>query len=290
MSVPAALKQHIHVTERDGTTPWNDCTWAAGLEWHRLFRNPATPATIFEMHQLRAASGEPTTGGSNIPNLREGIRVRYKYTAPAPISGFSVLWNSMNGRVAVAQGSMKAFGAASRYSRWDMDFDGAHAVLAYRPKDEDRVWWCDPLAPSWYQGEWMSKADFQRYVNAFGGQHLVGAIREEAITMAQAVHTDETPKIIDVPAGTMLYELDGKTPYKTVSTAVNDRFSPFGAAGGRAIYSGTFGKDRRVSIVKNYSNERPVVDRTPYSAEDVNSAKASGVAQERGRLRTLLGL
>ena len=290
--MPAALAAHIHVTEREPDGTWEDCTWCSGLEWFRLVRDPKVPATHAEMQALRAASGEPTTGGSSIVDLRRGLLNRYGFTAPPAISGFSPLWSAMNGRVAVAQGSMKAFGPSSTFSRFDPSFDGAHAVMVFRPLDQDRVWWCDPEAPAGsYQGQWMLKADFARFVNALNGSHLVGAVKEASISMAgQAIHTSEAPVQIDIPLGAILYDLDGVTAVGKLNAAYPGRFSPYAISGGQAIYAGTFGKSRATRIVRQYSNVRAVTDPTPYSQASLDTAKADGVQQERSRLRKLLGL
>ena len=109
--------------------------------------------------------------------------------------------------------------------------------------------------------------------------------------MAQASHTDETPKLIDIPLGAVLYDLDGKTPVGKTTVAYTGRLSPFAVSGGRGVYVGSFDPGPRTTrIVKTFTNLRAVPDTTPFSAADVAAAKATGVSQEKGRLRTLLGL
>lgn len=176
MNVPDT---HTHISERESDGSWEDCTWCSGLEWYRLCYDASKPATLAEAEALRKASGEPSTGGSNITDLRRGIRNRYSKVMPLPISGFSTLWRHLEpGTAAAIQGSMLAFGPDHRLSRWDKHFDGGHAVLIMRLDATDRVWWCDPLAPKTigYKGEWVTKAELEVFVGGYAGQHLVADI------------------------------------------------------------------------------------------------------------------
>jgi uncharacterized coiled-coil protein SlyX len=76
---------------------------------------------------------------------------------------------------------MSAFGPTHRLSTYDRNFDGAHAVLVARVYNEDRVWWCDPEAPlGSYQGVWVTKAELQKFVNAFSGSHVVQKVKVPA--------------------------------------------------------------------------------------------------------------
>jgi len=293
MTIPAAISQHIHVTERE-PGPWVECTWTAGLEWYRLNHDPKAPATSAEREALRVAGGGSDTSGASIADLRRGIIARYGYTPPAAISGFSVLWNAVNGRIAAVQGSMKAFGSTDHYSRFDPNFDGGHAVFIYRPLNEDRVWWCDPEAPvGTYQGEWMSKANLQKFVSAFAGQHLVGTIAQE-VAMAQAAHTNETPVTIDVALGATLYDLDGKTPRAKLGAAMTARYSPFAVGTLQAIYVTTGGIRQTVLVTPVAGSIKPIVDTTPYSQAqyeaNYNLGVSDGTGLEKNRLRKLLGL
>lgn len=173
MNVPS---WHKHVSERQPGA-WIDCTWDSGVEFCRLTHDKAIPATHAEGDALRKASGD-LTGGSNIGDLRRGIRARYGYWAPLPIIGFSALWTALKpGTAAVVQGSMAAFGPSHRLSRFDPTFDGGHAVLVMRLDGNDRVWWCDPEGPATgYNGEWVSRAELSSFVKAFAGQHIVAPI------------------------------------------------------------------------------------------------------------------
>lgn len=173
------LAEHQHISEREPDGSWEDCTWDAGLEWYRLCFDTSKPATHAEAQALRAASGEPPTGGSNIADFRRGVLKRYGVTLPPALSvGFAGLWSALQpGTAALVQGSMKAFGPAHRLSRYDRNFDGGHAVMVVRMNDSSSVWWCDPEGPRHgYNGEWVTKAELERFVRAFNGQHLVAKV------------------------------------------------------------------------------------------------------------------
>lgn len=189
---PPMLKGHNHISEREPDGSWEDCTWDSGLEWYRLCYDASKPATHAEAQELRKASGEPSTGGSNVGDLRRGIKARYGRDVAPAISGFTALWAALDpGFAAMSQGGMSAFGPTHRLSRWQPGFDGSHAVFIARVDNTDRVWWCDPLAtdpagPS-YNGEFVSKAELKAFVDAFGGQHLVDQLTIQESQVANLV-------------------------------------------------------------------------------------------------------
>jgi len=158
----------------------------SALEWWRATGNPKAPATHEEGEHLRCASGRSMLGGTNLFDVRKAIKVRYNGSTPEPVQGFARLWPRMlPGTVAVAQGNMGVFPTGSRWRRWSPNFAGDHAVCVYRLDTSDRVWWCDPNAPTSYRsgtetrtydGEWMPKAEFKKYVDGFGGYHLIGTV------------------------------------------------------------------------------------------------------------------
>lgn len=179
MTVPKLLLDagFDHVSERESDGTWEDCTWCAGLEWFRLCYDAAIASTHAEMQALRAASGEPLDGGSNIGNLRDGIRARYGVTVVGVISGFNALKAALTpGNAAVVQGSMKVFGSTHRLSVWDRGFDGAHAALVVNVAG--LLYWCDPEAPETAAVPvTITWAELQLFVNAFAGQYLVAPIK-----------------------------------------------------------------------------------------------------------------
>ena len=210
---------HIHISEREPDGSWEDCTWDSGLEWYRLCYDKRVPATHAEAQLLRHASGEPDTGGSNIGDLKRGIKIRYGKATPAPLGTFNSLWAALlPGYAAVVQGSMGAFGPDHRLSRYDRNFDGGHAVMVMRLDGTDRVWWCDPEGPkTGYEGEWVTKMELTRFVTAFGGQHIVSKILAEPIEATPPPVTGD-----DMPA------LTSYTPgdIATVKATANIRNAP----------------------------------------------------------------
>lgn len=164
---------HVHISEREPDGTFEDCTWDSGLEFFRDAFDPSKPATHVEAQKLRAASGEPPTGGSNLGDLRRGIKARYGATIPAAIPARNVLIALKPGYCAVVQGSMSAFGPTHPLSKWDRSFDGGHAVyLARTPAGA--LLWCDPEAPTGADVPIViSSADVQKFVNAFPGEAIV---------------------------------------------------------------------------------------------------------------------
>lgn len=171
----AGLPSHIHITEREPDGSWEDCTWMASLEWYRDCIDPTRPATHAEGQALRAASGEPPTGGSNLGNFRKGVAVRYHRTLPAAISNKLVLSALKPGMAATVQGSMSAFGPNHRLSVFDRNFDGGHDV--YIANVGGKLLWCDPEAPtSANVPVTVSPAEVTAFVNAFPGEALVANV------------------------------------------------------------------------------------------------------------------
>lgn len=173
------LPNHVHISEREADGTWEDCTWDSGLEWFRDCYDPRKPATHAEAQLLRRASGEPATGGSNLGNLADGIRIRYGVTIPARISARTILSVLTPGKAAVVQGSMSAFGPTHRLSVYDRNFDGAHAV--YIANVGGKYLWCDPEAPTTANVPVeVSAAEITKFVNAFAGQAVVATVRQPA--------------------------------------------------------------------------------------------------------------
>ena len=180
--------RHIHITEREKAhqspcgwddAKWEDCTFMSAVEWWRAQGHPDVPHTHREGEHLRCASGRSMLGGTNLFDVKTAIAKRYKGNTPPALPGFHNLWQSLKpGTVGIVQGSMGAFPASSKWRRWNPTFDGAHCVTVFRTTNRDRVWWCDPLAPKrvGYDGEWMTKAQLKRYVDALPGYHMVGRI------------------------------------------------------------------------------------------------------------------
>lgn len=303
MNLPA---WHIHVSERQPGA-WIDCTWDSGVEFVRLTHDKSIPATHAEGDALRKASGD-LVGGSSIGDLRRGIKARYGYTAPAAISGFAALWRAMEpGTAAVVQGSMSAFGPSHRLSRFDPNFDGGHAIAAMRLDTTDRAWWCDPEAPAGaYRGEWVTKAELSRFVNAFAGQHIVAPIigaQEDNVELKTYMpgYTANVKPNSNVRLGpkigaTKVHTTTDKMPVAVIGTVSGD-VDP--ANGSNVWY--VLWHDNRVEYTAkdNIVNLKPpvVVDdgfteatQAAAVAEATKAGTEAGVTAEKNRLRNLLGL
>lgn len=226
---------HKHISEREADGSWEDCTFDSGLEWYRLTHDRSIPATHAEAQALRDASGKGPTGGSNLGDLRAGIHARYGPWVQTPISGFDSLWVALSeGTAAVVQGSMAAFGKAHRLSRFDPNFDGGHAVCVMRLDGLDRVWWCDPEAPTGtYAGEWVTKDELRMFVATFAGQHMVGKILPEiaeeepmlktyspgtVITLKPKSNVRSSPRM----AGKILRSLSAAESWRIIGTVEGD--------------------------------------------------------------------
>lgn len=291
-------KTHNHVSERESahTWPdgqaddakWEDCLWASAIEWVRLTHDDSIPPTLAEAELLRDASGEPPTGGSSADDVARGLRVRYGLTK-ATIGGFSNLWSNLNvGVAALAVGSMGAFPAGHRLRRWYPSFNGGHGVLVIRLDEQDRVWWCDPLAPdTGYNGEWAAKAELAAYVNHMPGRHIVGPLRESI--MQPLPVSDAKAYTLTVRADAQLY-LPDMTPKVKMSAAAKV-LSPFGATvngvSHRAVIVTTGGVTQLLLVQTSDCSNMVAVVSTGYTQAQVDTMVAAAKSAERDRLATI---
>jgi hypothetical protein len=173
--------QHSHVSEREAkhrwpdgqwdNKSWEDCLWASAVEALR-FGGLRIQATLAEAELIRAASGEPPTGPSNQGNLAAGTRARFGLDLTQG-SGFNELWSALKpGTAAVVNGRLGAFRAGHRLRRHLPPYADGHAIAAFRLERDDRVWWCDPLAPAGFGGEVVTRSELASYAGA-GGQFTV---------------------------------------------------------------------------------------------------------------------
>lgn len=220
MTVPAG---HIHVSEREiaHTWPdgqkddarWEDCLWCSTLEWLHDTVKPDVPMTHAEAEALRAESGEPPTGGSNLSDVARGVEGRYNINLPQVIYGADAIVAALAGgkRAGVVTGSMGAFPAGHRLRRWDPTFAGAHAVfLAYDPASG--YWWCDPLAPAGpYVGETVSAAEVRQFVNGLPSGGAVIADLEESMGLQFRVTGNPAGTIASTKADAYIRVSDGGT-------------------------------------------------------------------------------
>lgn len=287
MSIPT----HVHITEREGDGTWEDCTWCSGLEFYRDAFDSSKPATHAEAEALRAASGEPPTGGSNLGDLRRGIKARYGADLPPAINNASILAYLKEGYCSVLQGSMVAFPSTSHLSVWDPSFDGGHAV--YLARVDGVLLWCDPEAPLGANVPVaVTPAEVTAFVKAFPGQAIVAPIKQakEAVIMSiatrgltlttdYAVNLPAGTGVVDAPGGTLIGNFTGPVDYFGTSGPLKAVRVP--TPDGSVIgYTSTAATPYKKAVAP------PVVDTSPFTQADLDKA----VAAEKARLRGLLGL
>ncbi len=164
MSNSVVAPPHIHVSEREPGS-WTTCFWCSAVELARFCHDTTIAHTLTEAKALRSAAGVPA-GPARADQVRTGMLRRYGWNGTVAV-GFDALWTALKpvGAAAAVTGSMGAFPAGHSLRRWDPAFAGGHAVFVIHADTGDRVWWCDPLAPTTYQGQWVSKADLKKFVN-----------------------------------------------------------------------------------------------------------------------------
>lgn len=223
---------HVHVSERepdrqpedpDDPPGWEDCVWASGVELARTV-GIAAPATLAEAEALRRASGEPPGGGSSAGDLVAGMRRRYGWAPPE--RGNTAALALPVGGVAVVLGSSRALSA--HYRRWDPSFAGGHAATVWRLGPEPRVWWCDPLAPAGWDGEWMPLDELGRYVRAMtAAGALIATVDERRAPMIGTVELHPFPELVTwrTRPGSTLHGYDPTRPGAPVLTRTWDNAS-----------------------------------------------------------------
>lgn len=170
---------------------YEDCTWASAVMLNNAHHGWAdVPSTRAEYEALRVAGGdgprEKPGDGSNQAQAELGIQRRYgwdpvRFGVPGIQRDFDYLWARLGPGVgASVQGFMGAFPAGHNLRRHDPGFRGAHCVYVQREDLQERVWWMDPLAPSTYGGEWVSKLTLRRYVAQLAGGYLIALIGKPA--------------------------------------------------------------------------------------------------------------
>ena len=290
-------RRGTHRTQFDGSTyAGSNCTPTSGANGARESSDGKYDHTGGYVRGLVARSEEtsPSTPGWSLADLDLAMKR----------AGIPFTVRSGSGWAAVRSARLKGLGIALQgdsdqfTSGCSGAFDGDHCIYVH-PETSSRdgvTYWLigDPICRDW---RWEKESVLRHYAEKFSASIRFGTfdtpVRELSgeTAVVQASHTDETPKVIDIPLNAVLYDLDGKTPVGKTTVAYTARLSPFAVTGGRAVYVGSFDPGPRTTrIVKQFSNVKPVPDSTPYSAADVTAAKAAGVSQEKSRLRTLLGL
>lgn len=160
---------HIHVSEQetkhlwpDGRlddAAWEDCLWASAIEWLRG-RGHNIPATHAEAEALRAASGEPPTGGSTFADLALGMAKRYRLTLSASLTPTQFFNQFRPGTCAIVTGP---YSAAPQKLQARDQFE--HAVYVEMRLDGS-ILWCDPIGPPSYSGIIIKPEQLQKFVRS----------------------------------------------------------------------------------------------------------------------------
>lgn len=218
MTHPAVLWNHRHVSERESAHYWpdgrwdnaryEDCFWDVLVEFVRACLRADIAATHYEAERLRQDAGEDTSSGSHSGDGNKGLRKRYSLGPLETHSDADVL-NMPIGFAASIAGSMGVFSWGHPLRRWDREFRGSHRVFVVRVKGGTGWWWCDPLAPAGYEGEYISRADLQRFMGGLPfGDHFIRPLLPKP---AVPVH-DPTPiGTVRVKAGVsfFIYDVNG---------------------------------------------------------------------------------
>jgi hypothetical protein len=253
LAVATALWNHRHVSERESAhywedgrwdnRAWEDCFWDTLVEFVRMTLRPRVPATHDEAEALRTDAGEDTSSGSHSGDGNRGLKRRYGLGPLATHSDVEVL-NMPIGFAAHVSGSMGAFPYGHRLRRHDADFRGFHRSLVFRLAGG--WWWCDPLAPYSYSGEWISRADLAKFMAAFpGGDHYILPLLPKPAKPAP----DPTPiaRVRVIPGPFHLYDVNGNPTTGYGATTRVDKDTEKG-------FSGTVGKR-----INKLANGQPVV-------------------------------
>lgn len=212
---------HVHLTEREADGTYEDCSWASAVEFARSVGQNA-PATRAEYEALRLASGDiatPGNPGSNLWDVERGMKKRYGWAGTIGTgTGHLTV-----GRSAIVTGSMGVWPVGSKWRRWDADFAGNHAVAVFRLDSLARIWWCDPLAPTGWNGEWMPMAELQKFMAPLGSRLMYADMNSRRTPMVGTVTAtkfeDGKAARVSIPAGTTVHGYDPTRPGAPVKSA-----------------------------------------------------------------------
>lgn len=110
---------------------------------------------------------------------------------------------------------------------------------------------------------------------------LAAFVASQGGDMAAKPITDLTPKLIDWPASTPYYALDGTTKMGTAN-AVTGRYSPFGAGSQRAFYAGSAPNAKLALVTPSKVGAIP----PSFTQDDLDRAKAAGYAEAKAKAAT----
>jgi hypothetical protein len=220
MTFPDPTYPHVHVSENE-TGLDEDCLWCSAVEalrWGGL----NIPATLREAEAMRAASGEPPEGGSNLVDLQKGAKARYNIDLTRHVTGSTgVLRVTPKGTAAVITGRLSNFPLGHTLRRHLPLYTGGHAVAIYRVDDRDRFWWCDPLGPATgYDGQWVSESQVATFMRGFGDFTTVTR-GEYALPESDTEAADMRLDIAGRAIGTAVVRTQGATLFRLDHDPVN---------------------------------------------------------------------
>jgi len=205
----------VLVSEREPTTPWNDCTWASGT----MFGNAETlgiyPPKRATYEALRAASGD--LGFSNMADLVKGMTKLWGWTGKV-VGTWAALESALasKGAATIVQGMYGAL--PTHYRRWQPNFLGPHAVYVQRLSTS--LWIEDPLALWGYSGEVISLADVKSFFTGLGGaQAMLGRVGGRDMLVIEEVHLNPKGAVIfRIAPGATVRGWDPARPGKPIKT------------------------------------------------------------------------
>lgn len=271
---------HVHLSERetahrwpDGQwdlSGWEDCLFTSFVEVDR-FAGGEEPASLTEAEALRAASGVSPQGPSSIAKAQIGMESRYghKFRLGA---GEAALLALSPGEAAVVAGSLANFPLDHTLRRWDPTYDAGHGIPLYRRADG---WlWCDPLAPAYYHGQFVTDAQATTFM--YNGSTFATARFNEFKEVPMLPFIDARAREVDLRAGAVLIDEDGR-PVKTL-TAQATVIAPYISD---TTYSAVFASvgGRNVQVRAKRTDIVGAVRLPPEVRKLVAAARAAGVVE-----------
>lgn len=225
---------HRHVSERERDGSWEDCLWASATEWLNDTWKTSAPDTLAWAEKLRAASGEPPTGGSNFGDLQRGLNKMGIPVTVTPLKRDAFLTALKPDYAGMVSGSMGNFASSHRLRRWQRSFAGGHMVYVARLADGS-LWWCDPLAPEGtYQGEKISTTELRTFMGT-GWTGVARPILPEPIKETDmiplrtylpgytaSVKASSNIRVEPVIKATKLHTTSAKLPVLVIGTVIGD--------------------------------------------------------------------
>lgn len=211
---------------------WTNCTMSAGAMAYG-YEDHDTPWGGNMRH-----AQDDLSGGTDLNDLKQAWQ-RYggKSLTIRSGAGWQAVVDAHNeGRAIVIQGEGDCPGGG--------DFTGSHACCI-APEDNGSNWlWGDPDTSGW---QWVTPGSIKSWAERLNSSILFAV--GKAGEMDDIVVTDATPKIVDLPSGIPLLNIDGSVRNNSIDSAKSDIYSPFqseSASGSRiraVVYPSSSGSD-----------------------------------------------